>query len=206
MTALTEDGIWKHCNMCKAPIAFGAEYYVCSVSTCNRKRTGLLFCSLPCFEAHLPTARHRDAWAERETAPTRAEWQAALASEAGAGESAASNPPRPTEARAGEGRAPEARRVVSPAGTSSAASPEPEDATEVLVVVSKLKKYVRDWSGMNTSDAAMAILSDHLRELCREAIRQAGVDGRRTVLDRDFKKVLAERREATRKGDFDSRR
>ena len=75
MTALTEDGIWKHCNMCKAPIAFGAEYYVCSVSTCNRKRTGLLFCSLPCFEAHLPTARHRDAWAERETAPTRGEWR-----------------------------------------------------------------------------------------------------------------------------------
>ena len=210
MTALTEEGIWKHCNMCKAPIAFGAEYYVCSVSTCNRKRTGLLFCSLPCFEAHLPTARHRDAWAERETAPTRAEWQATLASEADAGENAASEPraaePRAAEPRAAEARTPDARRVVSAAGTTGASSPDPGESADVLVVVSKLKKYVRDWSGMNTSDAAMAILSDHLRELCREAIRQAGVDGRRTVLDRDFKKVLAERREATRKGDFDSRR
>jgi hypothetical protein len=68
------------------------------------------------------------------------------------------------------------------------------DEHEVLIVVSKLKKYVRDWSGMNTSDSGMSVLSDHLRELCREAIRQAGMDSRRTVLDRDFAKVLAERR------------
>src|SRR3954471_20990941 len=79
MAALADEGTWKHCNICKAPIAYRAEYFVCSVSTCNRKRTGLNFCSLSCFEAHLPTARHRDAWAEREKAPSLAEWQAALA-------------------------------------------------------------------------------------------------------------------------------
>ena len=73
MTPPTEDGTWKHCNMCKSPIAFQADYFVCSVSTCNRKRTGLIFCSLPCFEAHLPTARHRDAWAETEKAPSASE-------------------------------------------------------------------------------------------------------------------------------------
>jgi hypothetical protein len=208
MTALADDGTWKHCNICKAPMAFEAEYFVCSVTTCNRKRTGLLFCSLSCFEAHLPTARHRDAWAERERAPSRAEWQAALAAEAAeAGNApAAGDAPgpraRPEPARAG-GAEPPARRVVEARAAAAPAAPnEGAEAHEVLVVVSKLKKYVRDWSGMNTSDGAMAILSDHLRELCRDATRQAGLEGRRTVLDRDFTKVLAERREAPRKGGF----
>jgi hypothetical protein len=191
MTAQAEDGIWKHCNICKKPIAYRADYLVCSVSTCNRKRTGLIFCSLPCFDAHLPTARHRDAWAEQEKAPTQSEWQATLASEAAAAA------PRVAE-----------QRVAQPAAAPGAAGPEAAksggvtDDHEVLVVVSKLKKYVRDWSGMNTSDNAMAVLSDHLRELCREATRQAGLDSRRTVLDRDFAKVLAERRGAEVKRRF----
>jgi len=59
---------------------------------------------------------------------------------------------------------------------------------------------------MNTSDGVVAILSEHLRELCREAIRQAGVDGRRTVLDRDFTKVLEAIAGGTREGNFRSRR
>lgn len=178
MTTPADEGTWRHCNICKKPIAYRAEYFVCSVSTCNRKRTGLFFCSLPCFEAHLPTARHRDAWAEREKAPTLADWQAALAAGADAEE----------PARAAQ---PAERPAPAPAAT---------DEHETLVVVSKVKKYVRDWSGMNTSDGAMSVLSDHLRELCREATRQAGLDGRRTVLDRDFTKVLADRRGAKREG------
>ncbi len=191
MTLPAEDGTWKHCNMCKSPIAFQAEYFVCSVSTCNRKRTGFTFCSLPCFEAHLPTARHRDAWAESERAPSASEWKAALAAEA--------STPAPGAAAvrsASAGQASVARPEPRPAPAAPSA-PTGEGATdehEVLVVVSKLKKYVRDWSGMSTSDAAMNVLSDHLRELCREATRQAGADGRRTVLDRDFAKVVAERR------------
>lgn len=189
MSLPTEDGTWKRCNICKSPIAYQAEYFVCTVSTCNRKRTGLNFCSLPCFEAHLPTARHRDAWAERQRAPSASEWRAALAAEAAPAASAptaAAQSPEPQRARP----------APTPAGNA--------DEREILVVVSKLKKYVRDWSGMNTSDAAMNVLSDHLRELCREATRQAGADGRRTLLDRDFAKVLAAR--AATRGDFDSRR
>jgi hypothetical protein len=201
MTALADDGIWKHCNICKAPIPFGAEYFVCSVSTCNRKRTGLLLCSLACFEAHLPTARHRDAWAEQKRAPTQAEWRAALAAEAADAEPTPAAPGAHAR-EATSGAEPPMRRVVEPRAAAAAAPSEDAEALEVLVVVSKVKKYVRDWSGMNTSDGAMAILSDHLRELCREATRQAGLDSRRTVLDRDFMKVLAERREALRKGGF----
>jgi hypothetical protein len=194
MTLPTHDGTWKHCNICKSPIAFRAEYFLCSVSTCNRKRTGLFFCSLPCFEAHLPTARHRDAWAEREKAPSESEWRAALAAEA---------TPASAEERKPAAPGPAAPKAAAPKpderGLDERNSPEarPEGAADehdVLIVVSKLKKYVRDWSGMNTSDAAMTVLSDHLRELCREATRQAGLDARRTVLDRDFVKVLVERR------------
>ena len=68
---------FKHCSTCKSPIAFGAEYYVCSVSTCNRAKLAMFFCSLPCWEAHVPEARHRDAWAEKSIAPSRAEYAAA---------------------------------------------------------------------------------------------------------------------------------
>ncbi|MBK9072981.1 MAG: hypothetical protein IPL79_18570 [Myxococcales bacterium] len=57
---------------------------------------------------------------------------------------------------------------------------------DVLIVVSKLKKYVRDRSGMNTSDAVVDKLSDHVRAICDIAIRNAGRDGRKTVLDRDL--------------------
>lgn len=60
---------WKKCSACKKPIAFGATYYVCSVSTCNRARTGLVFCDVSCWDVHLPVARHRKAWAEERTAP-----------------------------------------------------------------------------------------------------------------------------------------
>lgn len=194
------DGIWKHCNICKKPIPFRGEYFLCSVSTCNRKRTGLFFCSLPCFEAHLPTARHRDAWAERERAPSESEWQAARAAEANEGSEvtpAAAVSPRPRSPQPGAPQPQQTAAAAKPSAEEpSAESPGEANETEVLVVVSKLKKYVRDWSGMNTSDAAMAVLSDHLRELCREAVRRAGTDGRRTVLDRDFTKVLAERRES----------
>jgi hypothetical protein len=62
---------WRECSICKKPIAYRANYQVCSVSTCNRKRTGLVFCSVDCWDAHLPDARHREAWAVEETAPAR---------------------------------------------------------------------------------------------------------------------------------------
>jgi hypothetical protein len=62
-------GSWKVCSICRKPIAFGQTYYACNVSTCNRARTALFFCTVECWEGHLPTARHRDAWAEEKRAP-----------------------------------------------------------------------------------------------------------------------------------------
>jgi hypothetical protein len=66
---------WKRCSTCKKEIAFQAIYWACNVSTCNRPRTALAFCSVGCWDAHLPMVRHRDAWAEEQHAPTRAQWE-----------------------------------------------------------------------------------------------------------------------------------
>lgn len=64
---------FRKCNMCKNEIPWRAQYWVCSVSTCNRKRTGLAFCSVSCWDAHLPEARHKEAWAEERRAPREGE-------------------------------------------------------------------------------------------------------------------------------------
>ena len=73
---------WKRCSSCKKPIAFRALYWVCNVSTCNRKRTGLTFCSVSCWDAHTPMMNHRESWAEERTAPSPEEWAQILAEEA----------------------------------------------------------------------------------------------------------------------------
>lgn len=164
---------FKHCSTCKNPIEFGADYFRCSVSTCNRKRLELFFCSVPCWDAHVPEARHRDAWAEPARAPSQSEWNRQQALEQ------TSREPAPREDQ-------KQRRMVTPQQSDDL----PQD---VLVVVSKLKKYIRARSGMNTSDNVTGVLSDHLRQLCVAAIRHAAESDRRTVMDRDFAAILAKR-------------
>ncbi|MCB0310106.1 MAG: hypothetical protein KDD42_02650 [Bdellovibrionales bacterium] len=60
------------------------------------------------------------------------------------------------------------------------------DAQDVLVVVSKLKNYIRQASGMNTSGNVASALSQMIRSACDQAIENAKKDGRKTVMDRDF--------------------
>jgi hypothetical protein len=165
---------YRVCSTCKKPIAFAARYYRCSVSTCNRSRTALYFCSLPCWDAHVPEARHRDAWAEETRAPSREQWQAERAEAEAEAEAERAKPMDDKNSRE--------RRIVS--------TPSEQMPREVLIVVSKLKAYIKARSGMNTSDAVTDVLSDHLRRLCDLAIDNASVDSRKTVLDRDFKPLL----------------
>ena len=99
----------------------------------------------------------------------------------------AATPPRPQPVAAAP--APSAR-PPAPAGSVTAHAGGPALSNEyvhddMLIVVSKLKKYIRDRSGMNTSDAVADMLGDHVRSVCDEAIRTAARDGRKTVLDRD---------------------
>jgi histone H3/H4 len=64
-------GVFRRCSSCKRDIALGAKYWVCSVSTCNRSRTALAFCSTDCWDAHLGYVNHRESWAEERRAPRR---------------------------------------------------------------------------------------------------------------------------------------
>src|SRR5262249_43639823 len=154
---------------------------------------------VPCWDAHLPEAHHREAWAEEKRAPTRAE----------AERDDALNPPNPRSATV---PLPAIRDVTSarvPAEPPPAPPPPPptphphphlpplpppasDPPTDVLVVVSKLKAYVRAASQMTTSDGVIDVLSDHLRRLCDAAARVAARDGRKTVMDRDFRVVLSD--------------
>jgi len=162
---LSESTTWRRCSACKNPIALGAIHQVCSVSTCNRPRTGLVFCSVTCWEVHLPDANHREAWAVERRAPLTRE-----------PDSSAAAPSGPQ------------RRIVRPLGsTPAAAAPAP---AEVLIVASRLKDYIRVKSGgYNTSDRVLEPLSDIVRRVCDQAIENARRDGRMTVLDRDIPEV-----------------
>jgi hypothetical protein len=55
------DDVFAACCMCRKKILFGGTFYRCSVTACNSGRLKLVFCSPGCFNAHLPTARHRNA-------------------------------------------------------------------------------------------------------------------------------------------------
>ncbi len=57
---------------------------------------------------------------------------------------------------------------------------------EVLVVVSKLKNYVRSTYGMSTSGNVASVLSNSVRQMCAQAVERAKADGRKTLMDRDF--------------------
>jgi hypothetical protein len=192
-TAQDHQTYWKRCSSCKSELGFSTPYWVCSVSTCNRKRTGMVFCSVACWEIHLPMMRHREAYAVEMRSPTRDQWLREQAEESapdesarsGSGHHAPDSPPAASAVR---------RRIAVPAAeTPSPAAPlslpDEDDAElehDILIVASKLKKYIRARSGMNTSEGVLSILSDHVRAICDQAIRTAAQDGRKTVLDRDL--------------------
>jgi hypothetical protein len=170
-------GVFRRCSSCKQDIALGAKYWVCSVSTCNRNRTALAFCSTNCWDAHLGFVNHRESWAEERKAPLTLDPAATSAA------------PPPVAAE----RAP--RRTI--ASAPAAAAPRPAAAPEereILIVASKLKAYIRARSEMNTSDRVFDVLSDEVRRLADRAIEEARRNERKTVLDRDIEAVTGARR------------
>ena len=57
---------------------------------------------------------------------------------------------------------------------------------DVLVVTSKIKKFIREKSSFNTSAELIEALSQEVEKLCLAAIEQARADGRKTVKGRDL--------------------
>jgi hypothetical protein len=155
--------LWRKCSTCKKDIHFNQIYYVCDISTCRTNRTNYAFCSVMCWDGHLPIERHRadSASAIEKRAPTEKEAMA----EADAAQKSASSSAK--------------RTVVSETSPSSATD------DEILVVVSKVRKYIADKSGMNTSAGVYQVLTEKIRRICDQSIEEAKRKGRKTVLDRD---------------------
>lgn len=200
----TQPEFWRHCSSCKKNILFRQKYYECSVSTCQGKRTGYVFCSIPCWERHLPGAKHRDAGAIEKVAPSL---EAYLAAEAatqtvGSQTAAASSTPSTTVATsttassASMSQSSGARYIVpsrpsqTPSQTSSHSLTASSSEQDVLVVVSKLKSYIKDQSDMNTSGDVPDVLSQMIRLISDQAIQNARNDGRKTVMARDYAPIL----------------
>lgn len=119
-----------------------------------------VFCSVDCWSIHDSVMGHKSAYAEEETAPSSVE-------------NHSSDQPR-------------RRIVVSGKPSSPVNSDLPQD---VLIVVSKLKNYVKAKSSMNTSGDVADELSKYVRILVNQAIDNAREDGRKTVMAKDFKNL-----------------
>ncbi len=154
---------WRKCSSCKKDISLNSKYYECNVSTCTGLRTGYVFCSVSCWEVHLPGAKHRNAGAVEKKSPATFSQDEAAAP----------------------------KRIIISSGVSSApvAQNKSSMSSEVLVVVSKMKQYIRDISEMNTSEDVNQVISEMIRYECEKAISNARADGRKTVMARDFTKV-----------------
>ncbi len=58
--------------------------------------------------------------------------------------------------------------------------------SEILVVSSKIKKFVREKAGFNTSAETLEAISQRVEKICADAIERARSDGRKTVKARDI--------------------
>ncbi len=145
-----------------------------------------MFCSVECWDAHVPLYNHRESWALENRSPK--------VREADDEDSSSVKPASPSVQRPKKDLS-EREKFIQGIGNDTQDDDEDERETtmtdgnaekEVLVVASKLKNYIRAKSGMNTSAAVTDVLSDKIRELCDQAIEAAKRDGRKTVMDRDF--------------------
>ena len=57
---------------------------------------------------------------------------------------------------------------------------------ETLVITSKVKAYIKNKGGLNTSAVAIDTLSNKVRAICDRAIENAKKDKRKTLKDRDI--------------------
>lgn len=58
--------------------------------------------------------------------------------------------------------------------------------SDILVVTSKVKKFIKEQGEMNTSAETIDILTKAVERLCAKGIESAKADGRKTVMARDI--------------------
>ena len=148
------NGLWRKCSVCKKDIPLGGTYQKCSVSSCRKS----VYCSVTCWDTHVPVMNHKSAWAEEEKAPLQAESQERI--------------PR--------------KIIVASKSSASSTGQSNQVPHDILIVASKLKAYVKARSGYNTSGNVLEALSRIVRRECDRAIDHARQEGRKTVMERDF--------------------
>ena len=78
------------------------------------------------------------------------------------------------------------RRIMVQGKPTSSIASEDSNETEVLIVASKLKAYIKEKYDMNTSGNVLDALSRDVRRLTDRAVEKARSEGRKTVMDRDY--------------------
>jgi len=176
---------WSKCSSCKKEIGYSSRYYVCSVSSCNTKRTGYRFCSVSCFETHVPGARHKNAGAVEEQSPVKSQpspqWSASPVQKSEAPkkpivQQSAQETPRPSTGVK--------RRIVS--GSQGNPRRVTTESDEILIIASRFKEFMKTQSDLNCSQAVMTALSNHVRMIAMQAADNARDQGRKTLMEYDF--------------------
>lgn len=120
------------------------------------------YCSVDCWSIHDSVMGHKSAYAEEERAPQTLETNS-------------SDQPR--------------RRIVTSSSSSTENLSSSDLPIDTLIVVSKLKAYVKAKGGMNTSGDVADELSKFVRLLVNEALDEARKEGRKTLMARDFANI-----------------
>ena len=157
-----DQDFWRKCIVCKNQINFSTKYYKCSVSSCDKKRAPAQFCTVDCWDVHRSIMSHKSAGADEYQSPSKAKYIEEVA-----------NTPKV--------------RIVQKPNNSKQTLSDGVNTQDILVVVSKLKAYVKERSDLNTSADVMPELSQIIRRECDRAARRAVEDGRKTLMAKDFK-------------------
>ena len=118
-----------------------------------------VYCSVDCWNMHNPVMNHKSSWAEEMRSPKKENFVA-------------------------DSEATPKRIIIASKSTQNSISSEQE--TEILIVASKLKAYIKEKHDMNTSGDVMEVLSHLVRRLTDRAVYRARSEGRKTVMDRDY--------------------
>jgi hypothetical protein len=116
------------------------------------------YCSVDCWSVHNSVMGHMSAYAQEEKVPNK------------------------------NGDIGIRRKIIISAKQSSALSSVASNVElDVLIVASKLKKYVKDRHNLSTSANVIDRLSELVRDLVDGAVVEVRQEERKTLMDRDFK-------------------
>lgn len=154
----SSQSFWRRCGSCKKEIPYSSPYQACGVSGCQK----FAYCSIDCWSLHNSIMNHKSGWCEDQISPKN-----------------------DNNTNTGDGK----RIIVTPqkdVAITSADGQKLSNETDILIVASKLKQYIKDKHDLNTSADVMEELSVIVRKLADRAAIKAKSENRKTLMQRDF--------------------